>query len=136
MMALAARTDTDRQWATQRIAERLTGRNGAGEDRLVVQAAYQCALLILGQQQDAPQVAVMLGRPELPVRRPEQQPELLQQELRPERRASPGRQQQERPASPEQPWPSGSSNQQRMQPRTSIRTTELPSSTTPFVLVP
>ena len=69
LLALSARTDPQRQFATRRIASRLEGASLGGEDDPYTAGAYRCALLILGQADLLPAVRSLRSNREFPQRR-------------------------------------------------------------------
>lgn len=52
LLALSARTQAQRARAIARIAERLKGARLGGEDRIVIQGGYRCALLMLDPRRE------------------------------------------------------------------------------------
>jgi hypothetical protein len=68
MLALAARNDEEKAFATERITERL-GVPGAGEDNPYVRGAYHGALLMLGDEQYRETVQTLLTLESFPQRR-------------------------------------------------------------------
>jgi len=69
LLALAARGDTQRKAAADRILQRLEGVGMGGEDDPFVRHAYECALLALGQRERLERVRALLSVSQFPQRR-------------------------------------------------------------------
>jgi hypothetical protein len=69
LLALSARTDSQKKLAMDRITSRLEGGPLGGEDDFFVIRAYWCAQLILGKSELATMVLELLDTPDFPQRR-------------------------------------------------------------------
>jgi hypothetical protein len=69
LLALSADTDAQRALARRRIVGRLDGGLYGGEDNPLVRGAYQCALLIAGDESRRPAVRTLLRSIDFPQRR-------------------------------------------------------------------
>ena len=69
LLALSARTASQKEQATDRIVSRLEGGRLGGEDDFRTAGSFRCALLMLGRQAQRPFVWALLADPRFPRRR-------------------------------------------------------------------